>query len=128
MRYVCVHVGFGNAFEVDATRGRKGHMAILSRTVLAGFIASVAAIAQSSVPPDLTQATLEDLMNIQVTSVSKKDQPAFKRYAWAGAALEGPRQTRTIGPDGEASGTDVLWAPRFGAGLRQKAPAQCSCR
>jgi len=52
----------------------------------AGFctlIASVAGVAQTGLSPDLTQVSLEDLMNVQVTSVSKKDQQAFK----AGAAI-----------------------------------------
>jgi iron complex outermembrane receptor protein len=54
-------------------------------------IAGVAVIALLAFNPllaqdsrsDLTQVTLEELMNIQVTSVSKKDQQAFK----AGAAI-----------------------------------------
>ena len=63
-------------------------MALLTKgTPFASFlsmcIASVAAVAQTAAPSDLTQATLEDLMNIKVTSVSKKDQQAFQ----AGAAI-----------------------------------------
>lgn len=49
---------------------------------LALGLASVGA-AQDPLPPDLTQASLEDLLNTQVTSVSKKDQALFK----AGAAV-----------------------------------------
>ncbi len=37
--------------------------------------------AQSQPPPDLTNASLEDLLNTQVTSVSKKDQALFKAAA-----------------------------------------------
>lgn len=44
--------------------------------------APVVAIAQSQ-PPDLTKASLEDLLNTQVTSVSKKDQ----KLLTAGAAI-----------------------------------------
>jgi iron complex outermembrane receptor protein len=51
--------------------------------LMLGMSASVAAVAQSPLPPDLTNATLEDLLNTQVTSVSKKDQALFK----AGAAI-----------------------------------------
>src|SRR5258708_70771 len=40
-------------------------------------------IAQSPLPRDLTQVNLEDLMNVQVTSVSKKEQ----RLWHAGAAI-----------------------------------------
>src|SRR5580692_5894533 len=36
--------------------------------------APVAVFAQTPTPPDLTQVSLEDLMNIQVTSVSRKEQ------------------------------------------------------
>src|ERR1700676_2117283 len=44
---------------------------------------AIPSAAQTTDPRDLTQASLEDLMNIQVTSVSKKDQ----RLAKAGAAV-----------------------------------------
>jgi len=54
----------------------------LTKATLFTLLAS-AAVAQTAAPSDLTQATLEDLMNIQVTSVSKKGQQAFK----AGAAI-----------------------------------------
>jgi len=37
--------------------------------------------AQNSNPPDLTQMSLEDLLNIQVTSVSKKEQTLSKAAA-----------------------------------------------
>jgi len=43
----------------------------------------VPSLAQTSNPPDLTQATLEDLLKMQVTSVSKKEEPLSK----AGAAV-----------------------------------------
>src|SRR5579871_3471999 len=39
------------------------------------------AAAQTQLPPDLTNASLEDLLNAQVTSVSKKDQALFKAAA-----------------------------------------------
>jgi len=57
-------------------------MAFLTRAGFFTFIAAVSGVAQTA-PSDLTQATLEDLMNIKVTSVSKKDQQAFQ----AGAAI-----------------------------------------
>src|SRR6202521_115675 len=38
-------------------------------------------LSQTSAPRDLTQASLEDLMNIQVTSVSKKEQSLSKTGA-----------------------------------------------
>jgi iron complex outermembrane recepter protein len=41
----------------------------------------VVAVAQSPLPPDLTNASLEDLLNTQVTSVSKKDQALLKAAA-----------------------------------------------
>jgi len=50
--------------------------------VLAGLLA-VFPQARAQAPSDLTQATLEDLMNVQVTSVSKKEQKLSK----AGAAV-----------------------------------------
>ena len=40
-----------------------------------------AAFAQTSKPPDLTQFSLEDLMNVQVVSVSRKEQPLSKTGA-----------------------------------------------
>jgi iron complex outermembrane receptor protein len=43
-----------------------------------GLAAPSAGIAQAPLPRDLTEASLEDLLNIQVTSVSKKDQPLLK--------------------------------------------------
>lgn len=49
--------------------------------LIAGLAWSLAALAQT--PADLTQASLEDLMNIQVTSVSKREQ----RLSKTGAAV-----------------------------------------
>jgi iron complex outermembrane receptor protein len=54
-----------------------------SKTLIAALLMLAPAFAQDPTASDLTQATLEDLMNIQVTSVSKKDQQAFR----AGAAI-----------------------------------------
>jgi iron complex outermembrane recepter protein len=51
--------------------------------VLLLALPAVPCLAQNSNPPDLTQASLEDLMNMQVTSVSKKGQSLSK----AGAAI-----------------------------------------
>ncbi len=48
-----------------------------------GLAAPGVGVAQDPLPPDLTQASLEDLLNAQITSVSKKDQALFK----AGAAI-----------------------------------------
>jgi iron complex outermembrane receptor protein len=50
---------------------------------LTGFAWSTLSLAQTPAIPDLTKASLEDLMNIQVTSVSKKEQ----RLSNAGAAV-----------------------------------------
>jgi iron complex outermembrane recepter protein len=44
-------------------------------------VAPVVSVAQSALPADLTNASLEDLLNTQVTSVSKKDQALFKAAA-----------------------------------------------
>ena len=43
--------------------------------------APAACFGQSTLPSDLTQASLEELLNVQVTSVSKKDQALFKTGA-----------------------------------------------
>ena len=43
--------------------------------------ASMPGVSQSLKPIDLTQASLEDLMNVQVTSVSRKEQPLSKTPA-----------------------------------------------
>ena len=55
----------------------------LSLTLALNGLVPITSPGQSSSPPDLTQASLEDLMNIQVTSVSKKEQKLSK----AGAAV-----------------------------------------
>jgi iron complex outermembrane recepter protein len=54
-----------------------------ARLAVVLLVQSVPGLAQNSNPPDLTQASLEDLMNMQVTSVSKKEQSLSK----AGAAI-----------------------------------------
>ena len=51
---------------------------MLLRLVL---IASISNLSPAQTPRDLTQASLEDLMNIQVTSVSKKEQKLSKAAA-----------------------------------------------
>ncbi len=51
------------------------------RLLLLCVCASVSCLAQTSPPRDLTQASLEDLLNIQVTSVSKKEQKLSKTGA-----------------------------------------------
>ena len=48
------------------------------RFAIALVSASLALPGQTPSPPDLTQISLEDLMNIQVTSVSKKAQSISK--------------------------------------------------
>src|SRR6476660_5773798 len=52
-------------------------------TLALGLGVAIRSSAQTSPPRDLTQFTLEDLMNIQVTSVSKKEQ----KLAKTGAAI-----------------------------------------
>ncbi len=48
-----------------------------------GLCFSGAALAQTALPDDLTQISLEQLANLQVTSVSKKEQKMFKTGAAA---------------------------------------------
>jgi iron complex outermembrane recepter protein len=56
-------------------------MALLAKATVFTLLGSVTGFAQTAGSSDLTQASLEDLMNIQVTSVSKKDQKLFKAGA-----------------------------------------------
>jgi iron complex outermembrane recepter protein len=51
------------------------------RLTLAALLAALSSYAQQPKDPDLSQASLEDLMNIQVTSVSKKEQKLSKTGA-----------------------------------------------
>src|SRR3984957_19265515 len=51
------------------------------RLTLAALLAALPSSAQQPKDPDLSQASLEDLMNIQVTSVSKKEQKLSKTGA-----------------------------------------------
>src|ERR1700677_3675953 len=51
------------------------------RLTLAALLAALSSYAQQPKDPDLSQASLEDLMNIQVTSVSKKEQNLSKTGA-----------------------------------------------
>src|ERR1700678_3700118 len=51
------------------------------RLTLAALLAALSSYAQQPKDPDLSQASLEDLMNIQVTSVSKKEQQLSKTGA-----------------------------------------------
>ena len=51
------------------------------RLTLAALLAALSSCAQQPKDPDLSQASLEDLMNIQVTSVSKKEQKLSKTGA-----------------------------------------------
>src|SRR6202451_1508448 len=53
------------------------------RFTLAALLAALSSYAQQPKDPDLSQASLEDLMNIQVTSVSKKEQ----KLSRTGAAI-----------------------------------------
>ena len=55
----------------------------LAGVALALALHPPAGLAQNSDPRDLTQASLEDLLNVQVTSVSRKEQPLSN----AGAAV-----------------------------------------
>ena len=50
-------------------------------SLLLGLFAAVSSLGQSPAARDLTQASLEDLMNVQVTSVSKKEQTLSKTGA-----------------------------------------------
>src|SRR5882672_8942287 len=56
--------------------------AVLRRVTLALLLVSMVTAAQAQQPaPDLTTASLEDLMNIEVTSVSKKEEHLFQTAA-----------------------------------------------
>ena len=50
-------------------------------TVAVAICLSVSCLGQNQLPRDLTEASLEELLNVQVTSVSKKDQALFKTGA-----------------------------------------------
>src|SRR5512140_2701287 len=52
-----------------------------ARAFALGISLAAGGWAQSAVPRDLTTVSLEDLMNIQVTSVSKKEQSLSKTGA-----------------------------------------------
>src|ERR1700680_420600 len=65
--------------RADGIRQRMRRM----RSIWLGALVCSMASAQTPALPDLTKASLEDLMNIQVTSVSKKEQ----RLSSAGAAV-----------------------------------------
>lgn len=66
----------------NVTKGRR-RLSSAVRLLAFGITAGCVAMAQSQLPRDLTQASMEDLLNAHVTSVSKKDQSLFK----AGAAV-----------------------------------------
>jgi iron complex outermembrane receptor protein len=53
----------------------------LRRLIQVAVLAALPGLAQQPPSPDLSQASLEDLMNIQVTSVSKKEQKLSKTGA-----------------------------------------------
>ena len=56
-------------------------MALLASRLAAGILILCGALLGQSPPPDLSQASLEDLMNLKVTSVSKKEQKLSKTGA-----------------------------------------------
>jgi iron complex outermembrane receptor protein len=65
--------------EGATQRLRKGDMALLNETTRVAsaiLLSAIAVLTQAQTPPakDLAQVSLEDLMNIEVTSVSKKEQ------------------------------------------------------
>src|SRR5580658_7246152 len=64
-------------------RARPARLSNLAGLALLLGLRSLPGLAQSSNPPDLTQASLEDLLKVQVTSVSKKEEPLSN----AGAAV-----------------------------------------
>jgi iron complex outermembrane receptor protein len=67
-------------------RARRRIAILLARvgvTLALSFGVAIRSPAQTSPPRDLTQFTLEDLMNVQVISVSKKEQ----KLAKTGAAI-----------------------------------------
>lgn len=49
-------------------------MTVLRRLCAAAFALSVASTALAQAPPDLMHATLEDLLNLEITSASRKEQ------------------------------------------------------
>jgi iron complex outermembrane receptor protein len=64
-------------------RARPARLLTFAGMALALALEALPGLAQSSDPPDLTQASLEDLLKIQVTTVSKKEQSLSN----AGAAV-----------------------------------------
>jgi iron complex outermembrane recepter protein len=60
-----------------------GRFELSRRIVLVAAVAGASCLAQQQPIPDLSQASLEDLMNIEVTSVSKKEQ----KLSQTGAAI-----------------------------------------
>jgi iron complex outermembrane receptor protein len=58
-----------------------GGFELSRRLVLVAAVAGASCLAQQQPIPDLSQASLEDLMNIEVTSVSKKEQKLSKTGA-----------------------------------------------
>jgi iron complex outermembrane recepter protein len=67
----------------DQTRAFSIRLRWTCAAALIILLAANIAAAQNTLPPDLTQFTLEDLMNVQVTSVSKKEQKLFRTGAAA---------------------------------------------
>ena len=71
--------------ESLASRWARYHRALarLGLTVALTGASAITSLGQTPAPRDLTQFSLEDLMNVQVTSVSKKEQ----KLAKTGAAI-----------------------------------------
>ena len=69
--------------EVGQPPRQRAQRRLISWLTLAAVLSAPAATlqAQSNSSRDLTQVSLEDLMNVQVTSVSKKEQRLFKTAA-----------------------------------------------
>jgi outer membrane cobalamin receptor len=106
-------------------------MAVLTRSI--AVIAALAGWPSCAQQPDLSQASIEDLMNIQVTSVSKKEQKLSK----TGGAIfvitqeDIQRSGATNIPDllRMAPGVDVAWTrtggPSAFAALAISTPTKC---
>jgi iron complex outermembrane recepter protein len=68
---------FSNTVNYSTIMGNKS----ARRLILVAALTSLPILAQQPNDPDLSQASLEDLLNIQVTSVSKKEQKLSKTGA-----------------------------------------------
>jgi hypothetical protein len=98
----------------------------LSLTLALNGLLPIPSAAQSPIPRDLSQSTLEDLLNVQVTSVSKKEEKLSKTGAAVYVITQEDRQaiwvsaSRAIRQPSRADyhlAVDVAAFPRDNGGL-----------